>query len=255
MDLNEVTVIVPTKNESRNIRRFLDGIPSNILLIVVDASDDDTCEIIRERRTENTLIIRDPGDIPAARQRGADVARTEWLLYTDADVVFAEDYFHRLAQLEVTERHGGLVGAKTSSGQYRRYFRGFNLGLRLLCTLRITAGSGSNMLVRRRALHEAGGFDRAVSCNEDSLLLWRISRLGYKVPFVGQLKVYEFDHRRLDGGATSKTLHSVARCAMLYTGILQKTGRTHEWGYWDERRTRDASCAVRKDTSLPYKEF
>jgi glycosyltransferase involved in cell wall biosynthesis len=238
MDLQNVTIIVPTKNERTNIVPFLESIPRDMRLIVVDASDDDTRDVIRRVRPENTEIIRDRGNIACARQRGAEAAEAEWLLYTDGDVVFDQYYFERLARIELTERHGGIIGAKSSRTGYRNYYRLFALWLRLICLLGFPAGTGSNMIVRRKALFDAGGFDRTLSCNEDSMLTWKVSRCGYRVPYHGELVVYETDHRRLERGPVRKSLHSIVRCTMLFTGVFAQHLRNNDWGYWNKDQHR-----------------
>jgi glycosyltransferase involved in cell wall biosynthesis len=238
MDLRNVTIIVPTKNERTNIVPFLKSIPREIRLNVVDASDDDTRDVIWRVRPENTMIIRDRGNIACARQRGADAAETGWLLYTDGDVVFDGNYFERLTRIAITERHGGIVGRKSSRTRYRNYYRLFALWLRLICFLRVPGGTGSNMLVRRKALYDAGGFDRSLSCNEDSMITWQISRAGYRVPYHGGLVVYETDHRRLEKGLVRKSLHSIVRCVMLFSGVFERYLRKNDWGYWSEEQRR-----------------
>ena len=42
MKLEEITLIVPTKNEERNIGKFLSSLPPKLWLTVVDASEDET---------------------------------------------------------------------------------------------------------------------------------------------------------------------------------------------------------------------
>jgi glycosyltransferase involved in cell wall biosynthesis len=234
MKPKDLTIVVPTKNESRNITGFLESIPSDVDLIVVDASDDETTEIIARTRPERTSILTCPGNIATARQRGAETARTEWLLFTDADLIFDPAYFQNLARVEPDPLEGGIAGAKSSRTRYRTYFRLFNTWLRLLCRLGIPAATGSNMLVRRKALLEAGGFDSSLDCNEDSYLMWRVGRLGYQVPFRGDLRVYESDHRRLDRGMVRKSLHSIVRCFLLFYNILPSHVRNNNWGYWEE---------------------
>ena len=204
MNRTDLTLIVPTKNEARNIERFLEPIPDDIQLIVVDAGADGTCDIIRRKRRSRTRIVRSGGNIAAARQLAAEEARTEWLLFSDADVFFAHDYFAILNKIQPGARHGGIVGAKSSQGRYRGYFSLFSRWLPLICALGIPAASGSNMLVRRHALMAVGGFDLRLSCNKDSELMWSIRRHGYKVDYEGALKVFEFDHRRPDKGVFSK---------------------------------------------------
>ena len=59
----DITTIVPTRNEIRNIPAFLGSIPPDIRLIVVDASSDDTPRCIGEMRPNNTVVLRYPGII------------------------------------------------------------------------------------------------------------------------------------------------------------------------------------------------
>jgi glycosyltransferase involved in cell wall biosynthesis len=231
MNLENLTIIVPTKNEARNIEAFLGTVPFFIRIIIVDASTDRTCEIIHQKKRKNVTIIKDDGNIAMARQIGAEAAMTEWLLFSDADVGFGSDYFTRLHQMDLCPLLGGVVGAKHSRDRYRWYYYFFSQWLNLCCAMGIPAGSGSNMLVNRNALLAVGGFDCNLSCNEDTDLTWRLHRKGYRIAYHGRLKVYEFDHRRLDRGLWRKTLHSVIRCAILVLG-LRGVLHKNDWGYW-----------------------
>lgn len=235
MHLADLTLIVPTKDERRNIASFLGSIPQEITLIIVDASHDGTEEIVRMERPRNTLIIRQLSNIPEARQTGADYAVSDWLLFSDADVVFDPEYFQNLTRMEIAEITGVLAGAKGSIGRHGIYYRFFSFGLGLLCSLGVGTATGSNMLVRKSALLQAGGFEKDLPCNEDSLLAWRISRLGYKVEFKGSLRVYERDHRRLDRGVLKKTFHSLFRCFLLFAGLYPRVWYRKDWGYWEEK--------------------
>jgi len=232
MKLSELTIILPTKNEERNIDRFLNSLPDYITIVIVDASRDHTCEIVLNHGRKNIFMVKDDGNIASARQKGADIARTEWLLFTDADVVFEKNYFTHLQNLSVTEEHGGICGAKLSRDRYRGYFLFFSFGLKIICMIGIPGATGSNMLVRRSALYEVGGFDLSLNCNEDSYLMWQIKRSGYRVVFSKKLCVYEFDHRRLDNGRIKKTLHSLLRCLILFSGVFPGWANKRDLGYW-----------------------
>src|ERR1700730_9188512 len=96
MELNEVTIVLPTRNEKHNISAFLGSIPESMALIVVDVSQDSTPDLITFIWPARTLVLRHPGTVVEARQLGADAALTPWILFSDADVVFAPDYFDRL---------------------------------------------------------------------------------------------------------------------------------------------------------------
>lgn len=234
MILEDITLIVPTKNEAGNIGRFLHSVPAGVPILVVDASTAHTCEVIQRCDRPEIVILRDGGNIAAARQLAAEHARTEWLLFSDADVIFSDDYFSILEDIEPRACHAGIVGAKLSRDRHRHYYFLFSLCLRFFCAAGVPAGSGSNMLVRRSALLQVGGFDLRLSCNEDSELIWRLHRHGYTIDYAGNLKVYECDHRRLDRGAFQKTVHSLTRCALLFAGLMNGRMKNQDWGYWCE---------------------
>lgn len=229
MRLDDVTVIVPTRNEQSNILAFLESLPDRVSLIVIDASQDATLELVQRQRPAHTLVLRHPGNVAEARQVGAEAARTTWLLYTDADVVFAPDYFERL---EGYHGYDVLYGPKLSSDEFAGYYRWFARGQQLLHWIGVPAASGSNLLITRHALFAAGGFDLRLSCNEDSELVWRVKWRGYPALFARDLVVYARDHRRLRRGRARKTMHSVIRCALLFSDLMPDRWRDWDWGYW-----------------------
>jgi glycosyltransferase involved in cell wall biosynthesis len=229
MDLSELTIIVPTRNEAHNIPDFLNSLHPSVSLIVVDASEDDTPDLVTRIRPDNSQVIRDPGKIAEARQIGAKAATTPWLLFTDADVIFAADYFE---QLPTYQNFDALYGSKLSRDQYMGYYRWFTRGQQLIHNLGIPAVSGSNLIVGREAFWNIGGFDLNLTVNEDSEIGWRIKRNGYRIVFAPDLIVYARDHRRLEWGTTRKTVHSLTRCIALYFNIIPEKWRRHDWGYW-----------------------
>ncbi len=235
---DQITIIVPTKNEAHNIATFLKSIPPAIELIVVDASDDETPQLIASLRPVHTTVLRVRSNIAQARQIGAERADTPWLLFTDADVFFAPDYFERLA---THHTYDVLYGPKLSLDDHQRYYRWIARAQYLSDRLGLPAASGSNLLIRRAALERSGGFDLRLSVNEDSEIVWRIKRLGLRVAFTFDLVVYARDHRRLQRGTLRKTLHSIVRCGLLYLNLMPDRWRSHDWGYWSECHSAESS--------------
>ena len=227
----DLTVIVPTLNEAENIVRFLNSVPPDVAMVIVDSSDDDTADIIAETRP-STRVIRARANIPVARQIGGHASSTRWLLFTDADVVFAPDYFTALEQLDLPDRAGGVVGTKSTADGFDLYHRWFVRGQGLLAAFGIPAASGSNMLLSADALEHVGGFDPALSVNEDTEVMFRIKRHGYPVAFSPRLTVRSFDHRRLEAGLARKVLHGAIRNTALYLGLFPERVRRSDWGYW-----------------------
>lgn len=229
MNIRDITVIVPTKNEETNILPFLHSVPQPIQLIVVDASTDATPEIILKTRPHNTTVIRKNTNIPVARQIGAEEAKTSWLLFTDSDVSFADDYFKLLEKKVYLD---GFYGAKLSRDEYRDYYERFTEWQEIFDAAGIPAVSGSNMAVRKKVLMEVGGFDPDLSVNEDTEIGFRMSKRGYLMNFDPELIVYAHDHRRLKKGRLQKTLHSMARSSLLYLELMPEAWKKDDWGYW-----------------------
>lgn len=248
IDRSDVTVIVPTMNEAGNIERFLNAVPPDLRLIVVDSSTDETPNIVEAVRPSAT-VIRVVATIPVARQLGAELAETTWLLYTDADVVFAPSYFDRLANLPDTEALGGVVGVKSTVTGFEAYHRWFVRGQAILSALGIPAASGSNMLLRRSCLHDIGGFDLHLTVNEDTEIMFRLAKTPWGISFEPSLVVTSFDHRRLEQGLIKKVLHGAIRNTALWLGIFDTRIRTSDWGYWSSVREQKATPRTRTESA------
>lgn len=242
MRLDQVTIIVPTKNEVRNIPGFLESIPPAVELIVVDASRDETPQLISSLRPIHTTIMHEHSNVTYARQLGAERATTPWLLFTDADVIFAPTYFDRLLTCPA---HAVVYGPKLSLQGYTRYYRWFMRGQQLMDRLGIPAASGSNLLISQSAFRRCGGFDLRLTCNEDSEIAWRIKQFGFDVAFAPELVVYARDHRRLQKGTLQKTFHSIVRCSLLYLNLMPDHWRSYDWGYWSRPRAADSDDPAR----------
>jgi glycosyltransferase involved in cell wall biosynthesis len=237
--LTDLTIVVPTRNETANVETFLDSIPAEVELIVVDKSTDDTLQLVRRRRPQRTTILECSDSLTVARQQGALAARTQWLLFADADVRFAAGYFAALAELLAADDGRSvsmLFGPKLSADEYEGHYGRLAVAQRALAMLRIPAASGSNLLVKAEAFAAVGGFDTALTCNEDSELGWRIARAGFAWRCDTRLVAFATDHRRLRRGALRKTFHTVVRCSALYLGLIPRRWRSHDWGYWRDAR-------------------
>jgi glycosyltransferase involved in cell wall biosynthesis len=234
--LDRLSVVVPTRNEAHRISELLTSLPDALELVVVDASDDATPEVIAALRPRKTRVIRSAAGIAEARQIGAAAASGEWLLFTDADVRFAPGYFARVGSYVAAD---AFYGPKRATGTHRSYDAVFNAGQRLIHALGIPAASGSNMAVRREALEAIGGFRLDLPVNEDTELFLRLTRRGFRAVYAADLPVISTDDRRLDVGATRKLVHSVLRSALLLAGLYVPVPQRllrHDWGYWRAAR-------------------
>lgn len=243
--LDAITVIIPTRNERENIPAFLASLPPSVPLIVVDASTDETAKVIQRLRPHHTTVIHQASNVTEARCIGAAAATTEWLLFSDADIIFDGAYFEEFS------RHAAsldaIYGAKLSYNQeYRYYYRCFSWGQQFSDRVGIPAVSGSNIAIRRAAYEAIGGFDLSLTVNEDSEIGWRLKRRGYRIAFHPLLKVYARDHRRLKRGRTQKTGHSLVRCALLYFNWIPAHKRGNDWGYWANPQEASKSASPKR---------
>ncbi|MHB1294868.1 MAG: glycosyltransferase family 2 protein [Anaerolineae bacterium] len=235
MDIADVTVVVPTRNDERTIAQFLASVPPDIEVILVDASEDTTPQVAIAQRPAHTRVLRSHGNITECRQYGAEATRSAWILFSDADVVFSIDYFRRLVRYEDSEL---LYGPKLATGRHAAYFRWASIGQRLFHALGIPSASGSNLLIQRDAFLRIGGFDLGLNRNEDSELAWRARRKGCRVRYAPDLVVLYRGDRRHSHGAWRRALHSLARCALLYTGLMPDSWRSGRYDYWSPGRSK-----------------
>jgi glycosyltransferase involved in cell wall biosynthesis len=108
--LNKISIIVPARNEERNIREALQSMLqqdySNLEFIIInDRSADNTTAILEQMQKEHPrLQVHTITDLPRgwlgknhALQCGAEWATGEILLFTDADIVMQPDTVSRAA--------------------------------------------------------------------------------------------------------------------------------------------------------------
>lgn len=114
-----ISVVIAARNEERTIRQGLLSLlqqdyPCFEIIVVDDRSEDATANVLREMLESappGRLKVIENKEHPTgwlgkchALHLGAQVATGEYLLFTDADVVFAPDVLRRAARLLVSER-------------------------------------------------------------------------------------------------------------------------------------------------------
>lgn len=230
MQRNQISIIVPTKNEEKNIVHFLRSVPNDIEVILVDASQDDTRATAHRTHHKVSCYVEPQLNIAQARQFGARRAKTPWLLFSDADVHFSENYFSNLEMLPNADAYYGRK--QSSSDEYYIYDQVFSYGQGLSQFFGIPAASGSNMMIHRDAFQHVGGFDCTLTCNEDTEIFYRLQKKQKVIHFAHQLSVTSHDDRRLRTGASKKLLHTITRCTALYFNLLNEEQKKSDWGYW-----------------------
>jgi glycosyltransferase involved in cell wall biosynthesis len=115
-----VTVVVPVRNEARNLPTCLGSIPTGVAVLVVDsASTDDTVAIARAAGA-TVLQFQWPGGFPKKRNwvLRTHAFETPWVLFLDADERLTDAF---VSEMENTLRRTDMVGYWLN---YRNHFMG-----------------------------------------------------------------------------------------------------------------------------------
>jgi cellulose synthase/poly-beta-1,6-N-acetylglucosamine synthase-like glycosyltransferase len=122
------------------------------------------------------------GGIPAiGRNAGARLAKHDYLVFADADVVFPKEVVAR-ALLELQDAGVAAVHFRVDAlggGRFVRLSYSILAGYtRILNRLGIAQGVGSLIAVRKSAFEQIGGFREDLSAGEDADFLRRVGRVG-----------------------------------------------------------------------------
>lgn len=153
-------------------------------LIVADNTDD---AVAVDAFGALARVVRCPEEHSSyfARNAGAEAATGEWLLFVDADCVPAPDLIERFFEpplaKDVAVVAGAIVGRVGQDSLLARYARDRNF-LDQVEGMHAKAGAGAatgNLLVRRDAFAEVGGFARGIRSGGDVDLCWRLQDEGW----------------------------------------------------------------------------
>lgn len=95
-----VSIIIPTYNHANALSELLQSISRQTcrdieVIVVDDGSEDDPCAVVKEAKKNFpfplTCVKQDNAGAPVARNNGAKLAKGDYYIFTDADLVF-KDY-------------------------------------------------------------------------------------------------------------------------------------------------------------------
>jgi GT2 family glycosyltransferase len=142
-------------------------------------------------RVEGLIVVRADGERSPARARnaGAALARTDWILFIDADCVappeLLEAYFDADIAPDVGALAGAVVplsGATTVAARYASERNFLRQEAHLAHSYRPRAVA-ANLMVRREAFEQIGGFYEGLRAAEDTDFSWRLQAAGWRLGF------------------------------------------------------------------------
>lgn len=110
--VNDLTVVILTKNEEKTLARCIASVPFAGEVLVVDSgSSDETCALAVKL---GARVVNEPwpGHFAEQRNRGDSHVRTEWVLHLDADETVSEAMAGELAAFFSDGRAAGVAAAR-----------------------------------------------------------------------------------------------------------------------------------------------
>jgi glycosyltransferase involved in cell wall biosynthesis len=185
---DQITIVVPCKNEENYIAHLLMHLRRQSIghtrIIIADCSTDKTREVIEIMKGELNVEIIDGGPVSTAKNNGARLVDTPYILFIDADVRFFKDSVIRDAVNLIETKNLDLIGLniKCYDKDLRAKigFTAFNLINHVLKYFSPFA-VGAFMLTRRDRFEEFGGFPEQFSTSEDFFLSRKYSPKKFRL--------------------------------------------------------------------------
>ena len=185
---DKITIVVPCKNEENYIHHLLDSLRGQHIgdtrIIIADCSTDGTRQVIRDNSQGLNVEIIEGGPVSTAKNRGARLVATPYILFIDADVRFFKDTVIQDAVNLIETKNLDLIGLNIKC--YDRDLRAkigftaFNLINHVLKYVSPFA-VGAFMLTRRDRFEEFGGFPEQFSTSEDFFLSRKYSPKKFRI--------------------------------------------------------------------------
>lgn len=214
--LPQISVVVCTYNRKKFIGKALQTLAAQTLpadeyevLIIDNRSTDGTAEICNAFIAAHTnlpfrYIYEANKGLSFARNRGWQEARSPIIAYIDDDAEATPDFLQHIVTF--FQGHPDAIGAggriipvypeTGEPGWMNKYLNGFVGRMDFGEAIKLFEGkmkypAGCNMIYKKEALQQAGGFNNELTFrSDDKYIYFQISKISNKVYYLPQAKVY-----------------------------------------------------------------
>ena len=194
---DQVSIIIPARNEEQNIGRCLDSLLQQTLqaaqmeiIVVDDGSSDNTASIVRTYAEKNVKLLQlsdEAGGKKAALTKGIASATHSIIVTTDADCIYPNNWLNTLLCYRA-EHDAVFVAAPVKYAKEKSFFEKFQ-SLDFLSLQGITAAAvtnklfnmcnGANLIYTKEAFQQVNGFEGIdhIPTGDDMLLMEKISEV------------------------------------------------------------------------------
>ena len=230
---DEVTIVVPCKNEESYIYYLRDSLKKQkgmegIRILIADCSTDNTRRVIENHKDWLNIEVIEGGPVSVAKNNGAYLVTTPYILFIDADVRFFSNtvIYDTLKQMKVEDLDLIGLNIKCYDKDLRAQlsFSIFNV-LNKILSKYIPFAVGAYLLTRKDKFYEHGKFPCEYPTSEDFHLSRKYDPKKFKIAkhYFGQ------DSRRF------KKMGYLGMSIYLIKNFLFRDNYKH-WDSIDERR-------------------
>ena len=185
---DKITIVVPCKNEENYIHHLLNALRNQDIgdtrVIIADCSTDSTRQVIENNSIGLNVELIEGGPVSTAKNRGAKLVTTPYILFIDADVRFFKDTVIQDAVNKMELKNLHLIGLNIKC--YDKDIRakiGFTTFNLINHTLKFFSpfAVGAFMLTRKDKFEEYGGFPENLLTSEDYFLSKKYSPKKFKI--------------------------------------------------------------------------
>lgn len=181
----KISVIIPTYNRAKLLPRALHSVlkqsyKAEEILIIDDGSSDNTEEVLQAFMSHIRYIKQENSGVSAARNKGIELARCEWVAFLDSDDEWHTDKLQK--QVDLYEQNPNLAFIHTGE-QWIRNNKKVSYPRKLQkpsgwCFLENTATckiAASSVLMKKALFEELGDFNKDLLVCEDYDMWLRIA--------------------------------------------------------------------------------
>ena len=180
----EFSVIIPAKNEAKNIGPCIESIQRNVqdqnpyeIILVDNGSEDATVSIARSKGA--TVYIKPDMSISALRNFGAEVAKGNILAFMDADCTVSDDWLCAASRYS-GEENIACYGSPPRIPESHTWVQStwYNVRRKDNEVSRVPWLESMNMFVPKDLFIRVGGFNESLLTCEDVDISYRLSKHG-----------------------------------------------------------------------------
>ena len=238
-----ISIIVPAYNVENTVRKCIDSLlrinyPNYEILIVDDGSTDKTRAILFEYKNRIKIIESQHVGPSKCRNIAVKQAKSDYIALTDSDCIVDKNWLKELIGGFSNDKVVGVGGTQLSPedetifgknvqsffeltgflGGYIKYYehQASSIEDRDLNLKQVSHNPSCNVMYRKHAFLEIGGFDEKLWPGEDVDLDYRLKRKGYEFRYNPKAIAYHYRSQSI------KELSNMMYCYGVMQGILTK---------------------------------